>query len=217
MFKVPTLPPWDAMHPIVVHFPIALLAVAPVMVLAGLLLRRHRTGLLLAAWLMMALGTAGAFVAVSTGEAAEDLAVGTAGSEAALSVVLHEHEELAETTRNIFTGLTLAYGLLLCAGAWMARRRRVADALSSGGAAGGGGGSAGAGQGKPGERRGRGLVLGAHAVFLAAYALGVLVLINTGHLGGRVVHEFGVRAMIGGSGGSGGSDGGGDPAADERR
>lgn len=33
-------------------------------------------------------------------------------------------------------------------------------------------------------------------VFLGAYAVGLVYLVNTAHAGGRLVHEFGVRAMI---------------------
>ena len=33
-------------------------------------------------------------------------------------------------------------------------------------------------------------------VFLLFYGVGVLLLTNTAHNGGRLVHEFGVRAMV---------------------
>jgi hypothetical protein len=33
-------------------------------------------------------------------------------------------------------------------------------------------------------------------VFLGAYLVGLVYLVNTAHAGGRLVHEFGVHAMI---------------------
>ena len=36
--------------------------------------------------------------------------------------------------------------------------------------------------------------------FLALYSVGVLSLVNTAHAGGRLVHEFGVHAMVNGTG-----------------
>lgn len=101
----PPIPEWDALHPIAVHFPIALLLVAPAFVLAALMLRQDRRGLSRAALMLLLLGTAGAWLAVSTGEAAEERAEGLPGVEE----VLHEHEEGGEGSRLYFTGLTLFY------------------------------------------------------------------------------------------------------------
>ncbi len=44
MFSLPSAPPWEGMHPLVVHFPIALLMVSPILILIGLLwaLPSHR-------------------------------------------------------------------------------------------------------------------------------------------------------------------------------
>jgi hypothetical protein len=38
--------------------------------------------------------------------------------------------------------------------------------------------------------------LAIHSVFLLAYLVCLLSLANTAHLGGRLVHELGVRALI---------------------
>lgn len=38
--------------------------------------------------------------------------------------------------------------------------------------------------------------IGAHAVWLGAFGAAFLVLANAGHMGGRLVHEFGVRAPM---------------------
>jgi len=36
----------------------------------------------------------------------------------------------------------------------------------------------------------------AHMLFLVVYLGGILLLVNTAHLGGRLVHEFGVKAAF---------------------
>ncbi len=46
---LPSLPGWDGLHPLVVHFPIALLLVAPVFVVLGLVLPRAGRGFLVGA------------------------------------------------------------------------------------------------------------------------------------------------------------------------
>ena len=89
-------------HPLVVHFPIALLLIAPLFVLLALLIRKLTLGFAASALILLALGTAGAWVAVSTGDAAEDAARTTT----AMKAVLKQHEELAEAAAVTFTILT---------------------------------------------------------------------------------------------------------------
>ena len=102
------IPAWSAAHPAVVHFPIALLGVAPILIFVGLLTRRA-PAFLAAALLVMALGTASAWLAVATGGAAAHVAEGTPGIEP----LLEQHEEMAESARTIFTVLTLVFAALL--------------------------------------------------------------------------------------------------------
>lgn len=107
---MPPIPPWEALHPAVVHFPIALLLVVPILVVLALVQRRQRPGLSQAALVLLLLGTVGAWVAVQTGEAAEERAEGVPG----IGEVLEEHEHGGERSRNFFTGLTLLYaGIVL--------------------------------------------------------------------------------------------------------
>jgi uncharacterized membrane protein len=96
------------LHPLVVHFPIALLLVVPLVVGAGIVGRPGR-GVPGVAFLLLALGTGAAWLAVATGESAGQLAERLPGVEK----ILDRHEELAEITRTLFTLLTLAYGGLL--------------------------------------------------------------------------------------------------------
>ena len=158
----PPIPSWDGLHPLIVHFPVALLLSAPLFVLLGALFPKTR-GLSFAALLLMLLGTSAAFVAVETGEAAGELAERTPQ----INQALEGHQELAETTRNVFAGLTLAFALLLFLPKLLKKQPSRAVSLTL------------------------------TVVFLAAYSIGGVFLANTAHQGGRLVHELGIRALIG--------------------
>lgn len=80
--------------------------------------------------------------------------------------VLNQHEELAELTRNIFLALAGVYLVLLLVAGALKDRLKPAGWV------------------------------GIHLLFLCGYAVGMFALVNTGHLGGRLVHEYGVRAAI---------------------
>ncbi len=161
MTELPPLPSWDGLHPLVVHFPIALLLVAPLFILLGVALSRGRP-FLWAALLLMAIGTAGTFFAVSTGEAAGKLAERTPQ----INAVLEHHENLAERTRAGFAALTVIFAAML-----------VLPAVSR-------------------RQPGRLLTIVLPLVFLIVYGAGLVLLVNTAHNGGRLVHELGVQALI---------------------
>lgn len=162
MIDLPPVPTWDGLHPLIIHFPIALLLVAPLLVVAAIGWRRHRDGLLLAALLLMVLGTVAVWVSVSTGEAAARLADRTP----AVSAVLEHHEELAETSRLVFTVLTAVFAGLVVGPRLL--RRPLPGAVHAA------------------------LLVG----FLAVWTGGSLVLASTAHNGGRLVHELGVRSLM---------------------
>ncbi|HSP15345.1 MAG TPA: DUF2231 domain-containing protein [Thermoanaerobaculia bacterium] len=104
------IPPWDSLHPLVIHFPIALLLVAPLFLFIGAVMRVERGRLFaFAALLLMVLGTAGAWLAVATGESAAEVTA----PNAAMKANIEQHEELAESTRAVFTVLTLAYAAIV--------------------------------------------------------------------------------------------------------
>lgn len=163
MIEFPPLPAWDSLHPLVIHFPIALLLIAPLFVIIGGVLRPSRgRPYLIAALMLMALGTAFTYVATSTGKAAGELAE----RSPAVNAILEHHQELAETTEAVFLVLTL-----LLAGILVAPRlihRSIVPAVT------------------------RSLLI----VFLLAYVAGSVMLTNTAHNGGRLVHELGVRALM---------------------
>ncbi len=158
----PPIPSWEGLHPLIIHFPIALLLIVPLFVIAGLIFRQHRSTLMLVSLVLMLAGTVAAFVAVSTGEAAGELAERTP----AISAVLERHEDLAELTRNVFAGLTIVFAGIL-----------VAPRLF--------------------KRDPAGMVGTVITVaFLGFYFAGVVLLANTAHQGGQLVHAYGVRAMV---------------------
>ncbi|MGE5205711.1 MAG: DUF2231 domain-containing protein [Chlamydiota bacterium] len=163
MIQFPPIPAWDALHPLIVHFPIALLLVTPLFILIGALQRRDKGEMyLVSALILMALGTGAVFVALETGEAAGKLAERTPE----INAVLEHHEQLAEKTRMAFSMLTVIFAAILLlprllrrSSGWLAR-----PALP--------------------------------LIFLVLYGAGMMLLVNTAHNGGRLVHEFGVRALV---------------------
>lgn len=110
MLTLPPIPSWQGIHPILVHFPIALLLVAPLFVAIGMARKPERSfPFLLGALILMALGTAGTFLAASSGEAAGELAENIPG----VKPLLEQHQELAETTETEFLALTLIFAAIL--------------------------------------------------------------------------------------------------------
>ena len=106
---LPPWPGWTGLHPLIIHFPIALLLVAPLFVLLAIIRPRDATRFTVPALVLLALGTLGAFVAVASGEAAAELVT----RSDVVAGVLERHSELAETARTIFTVLTLAYAAIV--------------------------------------------------------------------------------------------------------
>ena len=104
MFSFPPLPPWDGMHPLVIHIPIALIVVTPLLIVLGLVWRKHALGWFMASALLMVIAAGGACLATSTGSAAEDFAEKVPGARD----ILEEHEELGEAARNFAIGLAAA-------------------------------------------------------------------------------------------------------------
>jgi uncharacterized membrane protein len=163
MQALPPIPDWTELHPLVIHFPIALLLVAPLFIVAGILMNpRKGRPYLVAALCLMILGTVGTVLAVLTGEAAAEVAHRTAG----VSAVLERHQELAEITRDIFGLLSVIFAAILFVPRFLKRETTTAAA--------------------------RILPL----AFLLFYGAGTVVLVNTAHNGGRLVHEFGVHAVL---------------------
>lgn len=163
MLHFPPIPSWDGLHPLIIHFPIALLLIAPIFVVIGAALApaKGRPYLIAALFLLLA-GTASIYVAVETGEAAGKLAERSAG----INRVLENHESLAERTRAVFSVLSVIFVALIGV-PWFVKQAdtRLTTTILP-------------------------------LAFLVLYSAGALLLINTAHNGGRLVHEFGVQAMV---------------------
>lgn len=113
----PVLPDWNGMHPVFVHFPVALLLVAPLLLIVALAARDAWRPWAFAALALMALGAVSAWLAVGSGHAAGQLVDRTPELERAISA----HEALALTTRNLWTLLTLLLALVVLMPAWLRR------------------------------------------------------------------------------------------------
>ncbi len=105
MEQLPSMWRTEAIHPLFVHFPIALLLIG------SLVLIVRRTNLFAAytpqlhftALLMLTLGTLGAWAAVITGE----MAYKVVGRTLCDPRVVHAHESFAKITALLFTAITL--------------------------------------------------------------------------------------------------------------
>lgn len=106
---LPPLPSWEAIHVIYIHLPLGILPVAPILIILGLLWPRRRQSFMISAFVLMLLGTVGAYLAVATGEASYELAPATGP----IHEVIEEHEELGEWARTLFTVLTVAFLILI--------------------------------------------------------------------------------------------------------
>ncbi len=101
---IPFLPSFDGLHPLVVHFPIALLLVVPLFVVAGVATRSELgRALIYSALILIILGTIGLFVSAETGHAAAHVA----HRSATIREAIDHHEDLAETAEVIFSALTV--------------------------------------------------------------------------------------------------------------
>jgi uncharacterized membrane protein len=161
--QIPPIPSWDALHPLIIHFPIVLLLLAPLfIVLAAAMRPRAGSPYLLMAMVLLLTGTASLFVAISTGEEAADLAERSPG----INAVLLAHQHLASRTEIIFTILSVLFIAIVT----LTHLKNLPET--------------------------RLITTVVPLAFLCFYAVGVLYLVNTAHAGGRLVHEFGVHAVI---------------------
>ena len=159
---LPPIPPWSSLHVLVVHMPIGLLLLSPILLILGMLPGRWRDGLRVGALLVLVLGSAAAYLALQSGEAAAMIV----DRSEQIDAVLARHAQFAELTCGIFLGGTIIYGLFLGVGLFF-----------------------------PAIGRGK-VALTAQIVALLVITSGCLLLADTGHLGGQLVHELGIRAML---------------------
>ncbi|MCL5269104.1 MAG: hypothetical protein M1457_00775 [bacterium] len=159
----PQLPPWDGMHVLVVHLPIGILLVTPVVLLMGFLAPKNARHYAVVALALMLLGTVAAYFAVETGEAAARVVQQTDQLRSAIE----HHMDLGEDTRDVFTALTIIYALILFAPRLL-RKEPARKAMTI-----------------------------VHIIFFVIYMGGILLVANTGDAGGKLVHQYGVKADLG--------------------
>jgi len=159
----PPTPPFEGMHVLLVHFPVALLMVAPVFMFLAMVLPIRLRWCSFSAVMLLVLGTAGLFAATATGIAARDVV--EEGSDE-MFAVLAEHEQLAGVVRIVFSIVTVLYGLFVLLPI-VIRRWITASYL-----------------------------VPVQLVFLIVLMASNLLLANTAHLGGRLVHQYGVHAVM---------------------
>ncbi len=160
----PPQPPWEGMHPFVVHFPIALLLFAAVFVVLAMIVPKRGWWFSVSALILLIGGTAGAFVAMSTGEAARDV---VEEGEDEMFEVMQQHEDMMVQARNVFVALTIVYaGIVL-----LPLVARSLQCLK--------------------------FAMPANLVFLAALMGANLLMASGAHLGGRLVHQYGVKSALG--------------------
>ena len=112
---LPPIPSWYGLHPLIVHFPIALLLSAPALVFLALVVRSQYRAFAVSALVIMALGCISAFVAAASGEAAGQVAE----RSIEINQVMSEHEELAETVCAVFSVLTVLFAALVFLPGWL--------------------------------------------------------------------------------------------------
>lgn len=161
MFSLPPIPSWNAFHPLVIHFPVALLLISPIFILIGAAVRPDKSRpYLIAAMVLLVVGTAGIFVAVETGEAAAERAQRLPRIEP----ILETHESLAHKARVAFLVLSVVFAGVVAAPKLLKKEdTRLTTTILP-------------------------------IAFLLLYLPACFLLINTAHNGGRLVHEFGIRA-----------------------
>lgn len=163
MLHFPPWPTWDSLHPLIVHFPIVLLLLSPLFILISAIPAPPKgKPYMIAALLVLMLGTGSLFVSASTGHAASELAE----RGGAVDAVLETHENLASETQIVFAVLSVILLAMLIVPRILHREEdRVFSTLLP-------------------------------LAFLALYSVGILFVVNTAHAGGRLVHEFGIHAIV---------------------
>jgi len=159
----PPQPPWEGMHPLVVHFPIALLLFAAVFIVLAMIVPKRGWWFSVSALILLIGGTAGAFVSVSTGVAARDK---VEEGEDEMFEVMQKHEDAMKQAQNVFTWLTGIYAGIVVLPLLAKSLRSLKFAMP------------------------------VNFLFLVALMGANLFMASGAHLGGRLVHQYGVKSAL---------------------
>jgi uncharacterized membrane protein len=104
MLQFLPMPAWDALHPLIIHFPIVLLLVSPLFIVISATLPPPRgRPYMMTAIVLLLLGTASLFIATSTGKSAARY-VERGG---AMDALLETHRNFATETIMVFSELSI--------------------------------------------------------------------------------------------------------------
>jgi len=108
MPQLPLIPSWQEFHPLITHFPITLLLLAPLfLVFAAFTQADKRSAYLASTLIVMVLGTGSMYIAYEAGKAAATVVERPGGIEA----IVEHHQKLAGHARESFTLATIMFGL----------------------------------------------------------------------------------------------------------
>ncbi|MEQ8769985.1 MAG: DUF2231 domain-containing protein [Phycisphaerales bacterium] len=118
---LPPLPDWDAAHPLIVHFPIGLLLVAPVFMLIAVFVRKPAWTI--ATVLLLLIGTVGTWGAYYSGEAAEVYWRTTGDLDPDIDKLMADHHVAGGQARLFATFVTIAFIAWALLSAKLAKKR----------------------------------------------------------------------------------------------
>ena len=98
-----------SLHPLIVHFPIALLFIAPLFIILALIFFKSSRQFLISAAILMVIGTLFIFVAIKAGDLAADK---IANSDPATLSTLGHHDHEADKSRSYFSILSAVFVVL---------------------------------------------------------------------------------------------------------
>ncbi len=108
--SISPIPSWAALHPLVIHFPITLLLLAPLfVVLAARGSREKQRAFLLSGLILMVVGTVSLYMAMGTGWAAS----GVVRRTPEITALLEKHQALAREAAITFSVATATFALIL--------------------------------------------------------------------------------------------------------
>lgn len=116
MSPIPPLPNWSGLHPLLTHFPVALIFLSPVSVVLGAVLNgAWARRCLIMSLLLLGAGATMMYVAISTG--VDAVSIHQLSTE--MRGVLDEHRSMAKGATSALTVAALLYALTLVVRWWL--------------------------------------------------------------------------------------------------